>query len=133
MTFLFCRTKGAPSSSHNFRVVRQSRRRHAPDRSPKQFAAPSLLNAEPTNKESASQRASPLPNISIDRKTRAAYSALHEQTTHRHFKQIPEKAVRLLCALAGINEVVIAVASGFYGWAVIVRPDDVKGLQFTGY
>lgn len=34
---------------------------------------------------------------------------------------------------AGSNEVVIAVASGFYGWAVIVRPDDVKGLQFAGY
>jgi hypothetical protein len=33
---------------------------------------------------------------------------------------------------AGRNEVAIAVASGFYGMAVIVRPDDVKGLQFAG-
>ena len=32
---------------------------------------------------------------------------------------------------AGSNEVAIAVASGFYGWAVILRPDDVRGLQFA--
>jgi hypothetical protein len=33
---------------------------------------------------------------------------------------------------AGSNEVAIAVASGFYGWAIILRPDDVKGLKFVG-
>jgi hypothetical protein len=33
---------------------------------------------------------------------------------------------------AGSNEVVIAVASGFYGWALIFRPDDITGLQFAG-
>jgi len=32
---------------------------------------------------------------------------------------------------AGSNEVAIAVASDFYGWAVIFRPDDVQGLQFA--
>jgi hypothetical protein len=31
---------------------------------------------------------------------------------------------------AGGNEIAIAVASGFYGWAAILRPDDVRGLQF---
>ena len=30
---------------------------------------------------------------------------------------------------AGSNEVAIAVASGFYGWGIILRPDDVKRLQ----
>jgi hypothetical protein len=33
---------------------------------------------------------------------------------------------------AGANEVAIAVASGFYGWGVIFRPDDVSDLRFTG-
>jgi hypothetical protein len=33
---------------------------------------------------------------------------------------------------AGENEVAIAVASNFYGWAVILHPDDVTGLQFAG-
>jgi hypothetical protein len=32
---------------------------------------------------------------------------------------------------AGDNEVAIAVASDFYGWAVILRPDDITGLQFA--
>ena len=33
---------------------------------------------------------------------------------------------------AGSNEVAIAVASGFYGWAVIFRPDDIAGLGLAG-
>jgi hypothetical protein len=33
---------------------------------------------------------------------------------------------------AGANEVAIAVASNYYGWAVILRPDDVTGLRFDG-
>jgi len=33
---------------------------------------------------------------------------------------------------AGANQVAIAVASNFYGWAVILRPDEVTGLRFDG-
>ena len=32
---------------------------------------------------------------------------------------------------AGTNQVAIAVASGFYGWGVIFRPDDLTGLRFA--
>ena len=32
---------------------------------------------------------------------------------------------------AGANNVAIAVASGFYGWAVIFRPDEITGLRFA--
>jgi hypothetical protein len=32
---------------------------------------------------------------------------------------------------AGNNEIAIAVATNFYGLAVILRPDDVTGLQFA--
>jgi hypothetical protein len=32
---------------------------------------------------------------------------------------------------AGSNEVAIAVASGFYGWAAIFRPDDITGLRLA--
>jgi hypothetical protein len=32
---------------------------------------------------------------------------------------------------AGANEIAIAVASDFYGWGVILRPDDVSGLRFA--
>jgi hypothetical protein len=33
---------------------------------------------------------------------------------------------------AGVNEIDVAIASNFYGWGVIMRLDDLNGVQLAG-